>query len=66
MKHKSLILLCIALLTSCCAACHKTCTCHAYNGTEVEFSAEELDEIGRSCQEMEYYNYGLVYSYCEW
>ncbi len=66
MKHKSLILIVVALLALCCTACHNTCTCYAFNGTVDEYSPEELDEYNRSCEDMEYYNMGLVYSYCEW
>ncbi len=66
MKHTLLILFAAALLSCCCTACHKTCTCHTLNGMEVEFSPEELDEIGRGCQDMEYLNHGLSYVYCEW
>ena len=56
-------LLLLALLLG---ACHKTCLCKGYDGGEYEFSAEEIDDLGRSCTNMRDYPVPSYYSVCSW
>ncbi|MDY5968685.1 MAG: hypothetical protein SPJ13_01535 [Bacteroidales bacterium] len=49
-----------------CASCQKVCRCYAYDGTLVDFSQEDLSQMGHTCSGMENTDFGLVYSMCEW
>lgn len=63
MKRILFLLLLITLLSL--SSCRRTCTCYTYNGNIVEFSEEELDELGLECVELESYTGGGLYSLCE-
>ena len=62
---KVLIFFATALLAVSVSSCRKTCTCHHYNGSIVEFSQDDLEAYGRSCADMININHGLTYGLCE-
>lgn len=56
----------IALMALMLASCGKTCRCYRYDGAVDEYSMEEIDEQGySSCESLEAFNEGVVYSLCE-
>lgn len=68
MKKNSLLLLAVLALLAMTTSCERTCRCQHYNGTIVEYSEAEIEEMGQVCTQMSgySYNYGLTYSSCEW
>lgn len=69
-KEKKFVLSIAVLAAFCCAGCHKTCTCVRYDGTDRNYTAEEVDSYGVKCSTMrDAVNRQLgtlYYSYCEW
>lgn len=54
------------LLTCMVTACHKTCTCYNYDGSEREYTAEEVKEMASNCDNMVFQAGTRFYSYCTW
>lgn len=70
MKVKYFTLLMALAGLACLTGCHKTCTCVRYDGTEHEYTSDEVDDYDASCSTMrDAVNLELgtmYYSYCEW
>ena len=63
------IIPCLALILVLLAqSCNKRCQCIGYDGGIVEYSTEQLSDLGKTCSDMLYYD-GLAtqrYSVCDW
>ena len=65
MKRLLLLTLAVTAVLTLFSSCHRTCTCITYNGNYVEYTDEELEEMGLSCVELERFSGGGLYSICE-
>lgn len=48
------------------ASCHKTCTCRGWDGSEREYSADEVEKMGGNCADIELIGNGAIYYNCSW
>lgn len=62
MKKVVIVAFAVVLLL---ASCSKKCRCYRYDGNVDEFTPEELDEKDFTCEGMEQFDFGQVYSICE-
>ena len=65
MKRKAIIL-CAAVAALCMASCHKTCVCYRYDGGTDEYSADEVDRRGTTCDNMILQAGQQYYAVCNW
>ncbi|MBQ6652222.1 MAG: hypothetical protein IJM81_02335 [Prevotella sp.] len=61
--RKSLVLLAVAVVLL--GSCSKRCRCYRYDGDVEEFTDEELEAKDFTCEGMEQFDFGQVYSICE-
>lgn len=62
MKKVVIVAFAVVLLL---ASCSKKCRCYRYDGNVDEFTPEELDAKDFTCEGMEQFDFGQVYSICE-
>jgi hypothetical protein len=65
-KNKWLSASVLAAVALACSGCHKQCLCLGYDGSEVYYSAEEVEERGVTCPNMIYQAGQQFYSVCGW
>lgn len=59
------IILLVSALVLLFGSCSKKCRCYRYDGNVDEFTPEELNERDFTCEGMEQFDLGQVYSICE-
>lgn len=64
-KRKPLLLAAVLLCLPF-TACNKKCVCESYSGAVHEYTEEEVDAQGGSCNNMKIQANTLYYSHCAW
>lgn len=65
MKRTFLLIITLALLAAT-TSCSRRCHCIGYDGSHTYYTEEQLEELDKTCSQMEYYMDGLMYSICEY
>lgn len=65
MKKIFLLIVLASMAVASLNSCQRNCRCYHYNGSIKEYTLEELEELGYTCNDMTSFNLGLTYSLCE-
>lgn len=64
---KKFLLAVVAILSFTYVSCERQCHCYGFDGDQVFYTEDDLEEIGFVCTDMAiHYGSGLYYSLCEW
>lgn len=63
---KTILAAAVLLVALSLGACHKTCSCIAYDGSRHAYTSDEVAANGGSCYEMRNYPLPNYYSVCNW